>query len=179
MFFSRYASRVTMLVRGSALSKGMFHYLVEQISGTEKIEALTRTVVVEVHGEDRLDAVTFKNTETGESETRDVPVMFLFIGAEAHTELVAGVVERNSGGFIPTGPDLMRKGSGPRGRTLRRDPYVLETNVPGIFAAGDVRQGAVRRVASAVDGSGRHGGQLCSPVLEDGLDRQGLLSCPK
>lgn len=150
MFFSRYASRVTMLVRGSALSKGMSHYLVEQISGTEKIEALTHTVVVETHGEDRLEAVTFKNTETGETETRDVPAMFLFIGAVPHTELVAGVVERNSGGFIPTGPDLMAKGSKPRGWTLRRDPYLLETNVPGIFAAGDVRQGAIRRVASAV-----------------------------
>jgi thioredoxin reductase (NADPH) len=150
MFFSRYGSRVTMLVRGSALSKGMSHYLVEQISGTEKIEALAHTVVVEVHGEDRLEAVTFKNTETGETETRDVPAMFLFIGAAPHTELVAGVVERNSSGFIPTGPDLVRKGSKPRGWTLRRDPYLLETNVPGIFAAGDVRQGAVRRVASAV-----------------------------
>jgi thioredoxin reductase (NADPH) len=150
MFFSRYGSRVTMLVRGSALSKGMSHYLVEQISGTEKIEALPHTVVVEAHGEDRLEAVTFKNTETGETETRDVPAMFLFIGAAPHTELVAGVVERNSSGFIPTGPDLVRKGSKPRGWTLRRDPYLLETNVPGIFAAGDVRQGAVRRVASAV-----------------------------
>ena len=139
-----------MLVRGSALSKGMSHYLVEQISGMEKIEALARTTVVEAHGEDRLEAVTFKNRDTGEIKTRDVPAMFLFIGAEAHTELVAGVVERNRTGFIPTGRDLIRGESRPKGWKLRRDPYLLETSVPGIFAAGDVRQGAVRRVASAV-----------------------------
>jgi thioredoxin reductase (NADPH) len=76
--------------------------------------------------------------------------MFIFIGAVPHTDLVEGVVERNRAGFILTGPDLLRDGQRPRGWTLRRDPYLLETSVPGIFAAGDVRQGAVRRVASAV-----------------------------
>jgi len=76
--------------------------------------------------------------------------MFVFIGAVPHTDLVAGIVERNPAGFIVTGQDLFHNGKRPSGWTLKRDPFLLETNVPGIFAAGDVRQGAVRRVASAV-----------------------------
>ena len=150
MFFSRYASKVTMLVRGSALSKGMSSYLVDQISGADNIEVVTRTVVVEAHGEDRLEAVTSKNIDTGETVTTDVPAMFIFIGAVPHSDLVVGVVERNRAGFIPTGPDVMPEGRKPKNWKLRRNPYLLETNVPGIFVAGDVRQGAVRRVAAAV-----------------------------
>jgi thioredoxin reductase (NADPH) len=76
--------------------------------------------------------------------------MFLFIGAVPHSDLVAGVVERNAAGFILTGPDLSRNGGRPKTWKLKRDPYLLETSVPGIFASGDIRQGAVRRVASAV-----------------------------
>ena len=150
MYFARFASKVTMLVRSSALAKSMSHYLIDQIKGTDNIEVLTRTIVVEAHGSERLEGVTFKNTDTGEMETVDVPAMFLFIGAVPHTEMVAGVVERNRTGFIPTGPDLTQDRAKPKKWKLRRDPYLLETNVPGIFAAGDVRQGAVRRVASAV-----------------------------
>lgn len=150
MHFARYASKVTMLVRSSTLSKSMSHYLIDQIEGTDNIEVLTRTIVVETHGEERLEGITFKNTDTGKTETRDVPAMFLFIGAVPHTEMVSGVVERNRAGFIPTGPDLTLDRDKPKRWKLRRDPYLLETNVPGIFAAGDVRQGAVRRVASAV-----------------------------
>ena len=150
MFFSRYASKVTMLMRGSAPGKGMSHYLVNQIKNTENIEVLGRTVVTEVHGQERLESVTIKNTVTGETETRAVPAMFIFIGAQPHSELAAGVVETNRAGFIPTGPDLVRKGQRPANWKLKRDPYLLETNVPGIFAAGDIRQGSVRRVASAV-----------------------------
>jgi thioredoxin reductase (NADPH) len=150
MFFARYASQVSMLVRGSALEKGMSQYLVDQIYGTENIDVQTRTVVSAVHGTDRLDAVTVQNTDTGEENTIETPAMFIFIGAVPHTDMVAGVVERNSAGFILTGPDLVRDGKRPKGWKLKRDPYLLETNVPGIFAAGDVRQGAIRRVASAV-----------------------------
>jgi thioredoxin reductase (NADPH) len=150
MYFARYASEVTMLVRSSDLSKSMSNYLIDQIASMDNIEVLTRTIVVKAHGDDRLEAVTFKNTETSETGTISVPAMFLFIGAVPHTEMLAGVVKRNTAGFIPTGPDLNRGGSRPKNWKLRRDPYLLETNVPGVFAAGDVRQGAVRRVASAV-----------------------------
>jgi thioredoxin reductase (NADPH) len=150
MFFSRYASQVSMLVRGSSLAKGMSQYLVDQIGGTENIDVQTRTVVSAVHGTDRLEAVTITNTETGESRREETPAMFLFIGAQPHTEMVAGVVERNRAGFILTGTDLLKNGRKPKNWSLRRDPFLLETSVPGIFAAGDVRQGAIRRVASAV-----------------------------
>jgi thioredoxin reductase (NADPH) len=150
MFFSRYASMVTMLVRSSGLEKGMSQYLINQIEGTDNIEVLTRTVVQEVHGETRLEAISFKNTETGESNTESAGALFIFIGAVPHTDLISGVVERNRAGFILTGPDLVKGGKRPKGWKLKRDPYLLETSVPGIFAAGDVRQGAIRRVASAV-----------------------------
>ncbi len=150
MFFSRYASKVTMLVRGSALEKSMSQYLVDQISDTPGIEVLTRTEVVEAIGQDRLEAITIANKETGATRTLPAGAMFLFIGALPHSELVAGVVERNKAGFIITGPDLIQDGRRPKNWKLKRDPYLLETSVPGIFAAGDIRQGAVRRVASAV-----------------------------
>jgi thioredoxin reductase (NADPH) len=150
MFFSRYASQVTILARGSALEKGMSQYLVDQIYATENIQVLTRTEVVEAIGTDRLEAIIIVNKDTGETQTLPAAAMFLFIGAVPHSDLVAGVVERNSAGFILTGQDLNHDGRRPKDWKLKRDPYLLETSVPGIFAAGDVRQGAVRRVASAV-----------------------------
>lgn len=150
VFFSRYASKVTMLVRGSALENGMSQYLVDQINAIDNIEVLTRTEVVEVEGDDRLRAITIKNNDTGETSRLDTAALFIFIGAVPHTAMLEGVVERNQAGFILTGQDLIRDGRRPKNWKLKRDPFYLETSVPGIFAAGDVRQGAVRRVASAV-----------------------------
>jgi thioredoxin reductase (NADPH) len=150
MFFSQYASKVTMLVRGSSLARSMSQYLIDQIEGTENIEVLVQTEVVEAIGKDRLEAVKIIDESTGQTKTVPAAAMFLFIGAVPHSDLVAGVVERNHAGFILTGPDLTQNGHRSTGWTLKRDPYLLETSVPGIFAAGDVRQGAVRRVASAV-----------------------------
>jgi thioredoxin reductase (NADPH) len=148
MFFSRYASKVTMLVR-SSLSTTMSQYLIDQINSTKNIEVLMRTEVVEVHGQDRLEVITIRNNETGETCTKPTPAMFVFIGAMPHTDLVADVVELSEAGFILTGPDLIRDGRSPKNWRLKRDPYLMETSVPGIFAAGDVRHGVVRRVASA------------------------------
>jgi thioredoxin reductase (NADPH) len=150
MFFSRYASKVTMLVRGSSLERGMSQYLVDQIEATDNIEVQVRTEVVEAIGENRLEAVTIRNTDTGQTETIPAAAMFLFIGAVPHSDLVAGVVERNRAGFVLTGSDLAHNGRQLKNWKLKRDPYLLETSVPGIFAAGDIRQGSVRRVASAV-----------------------------
>ena len=150
MHFSRYASKVTILVRGSGLQQGMSQYLVDQINGTENIEVRVRTVVVEVHGRDRLEAITIQDLETNALEKVATKAMFVFIGAVPHSELVAGVVDCNTAGFILTGPDLIQDGHRPKNWRLKRDPYLLETSVPGIFAVGDVRQGAIRRVASAV-----------------------------
>jgi thioredoxin reductase (NADPH) len=150
MFFSRFASKVTLIARSSALEKGMSRYLVNQIYATENIEVLTRTEIVEAIGKERLEALTILNKDTDEKQTLEAAAMFIFIGAAPHSDLVAGVVERNNAGFIITGKDLIRDGLRPKNWKLRRDPYPLETSLPGIFAAGDVRQGAVRRVASAV-----------------------------
>jgi thioredoxin reductase (NADPH) len=150
MFFSRYASKVTMLVRSSSLSKSMSHYLIEQIAATDNIEVLTRHSVVEAHGQNRLEALSIMNLETSETRRIETQALFLFIGAVPHSECVADIVERNAAGFILTGPDLFIDGRRPKGWKLQRDPFLLETSVPGIFAAGDVRQGATRRVAAAV-----------------------------
>lgn len=150
MFFSRFASKVTMLVRGSNLELGMSQYLVDQIGDTPNIEVLTNTEVTAVHGDRSLEAIDVKDKLTDEVRTVPTPAMFIFIGAQAHTDFVNGVVERNRAGFILTGPNLIHDGNRPKNWPLKRDPYLLETSVPGIFAAGDVRQGAVRRVASAV-----------------------------
>jgi thioredoxin reductase (NADPH) len=150
MFFSRYAQKVTMLVRGSSLEKSMSRYLIDQIEATDNIEVRVRTEVVEAMGEDRLEAIKIVSKDTGKTKTVPASAMFLFIGAVAHSKFVADVVECNSAGFVLTGPDLTYNGHRPKSWKLRRDPYFLETSVPGIFAAGDIRQGAVRRVASAV-----------------------------
>jgi thioredoxin reductase (NADPH) len=165
MFFSRYASQVTMLVRGSSLEKGMSQYLVDQIGATENIDVLLRSVVTEVHGDNKLEAITYRNTDTKELVTAETPAMFVFIGAVPHSEMVQDVVETNRAGFILTGQDLIHDGKKPRGWTLNRDPYLLETSVPGIFAAGDIRQGVVRRVASAV-GQGAHAVPLVHQYLK-------------
>jgi thioredoxin reductase (NADPH) len=150
MFFSRYASKVTMLVRGASIEETMSQYLVDQIHGTENIEVLTRREVVEVHGDSRLDAITICDNEQSTVETVPAAAMFIFIGARPYTDLVDGVVERDPAGFILTGDDLMRDGRRPRNWRLKRDPFLLETSVPGIFASGDVRFGSLNRVASAV-----------------------------
>lgn len=150
MFFSRYASKVTMLVRSGSLAKEMSQYLIDQIGATDSIEVLAHTELAEVVGDGRLESVVLKNNETGLGETVPAGAVFLFVGAVPCTELTAGVIEQNRAGFILTGEDLTRDGRRPKGWTLKRDPFLLETSVPGIFAAGDVRQGAVRRVASAV-----------------------------
>jgi thioredoxin reductase (NADPH) len=150
MFFSRFASQVTMLVRGSSLAKSMSQYLVDQIGDTPNIEVLTRTEVIEVKGEDRLKAMVLHNQDTQETWEIQAAAVFVFIGAAAHTEMLEGIVERNNKGFIITGQDLIKDGKVAGGWKLKRAPYMLETSIPGVFAVGDVRHGSVKRVASAV-----------------------------
>ena len=150
MFFSRFAKQVTMLVRGSELAKGMSQYLVDQINATENIDVRTNTILTEAIGEEKLESIKIQNQETGEEMEHPAAAMFIFIGAKSHTEMVADVVDQNSAGFIRAGRTLMSNGKRPKGWVSQRDPFPLETNVPGIFVAGDVRDEAVRRVASAV-----------------------------
>ena len=108
------------------------------------------TEVAEVHGEQHLEAVTLVNVHTGEKETLSSNALFIFIGAQPHTDWCNLVVARDAYGFILTGPDTIRDGRRPVGWRPNRDPFLLEASVPGIFVAGDVRHGSVKRVASAV-----------------------------
>jgi thioredoxin reductase (NADPH) len=165
MFFSRYASKITMLVRGTSLAMGMSQYLVDQIEATPNIEVLTRTEVVEVKGEERLKSVVLYNQDTEKTWEVPTPAIFVFIGATAHTDMLEGIVERNNKGFIITGQDLIIDGKVTGGWKLKRQPFMLETNVPGIFAVGDVRNNSVKRVASAV-GEGAIGVSLVHRYLK-------------
>ncbi|MDP9356344.1 MAG: FAD-dependent oxidoreductase [Chloroflexota bacterium] len=150
MFFSRYAGQVTLLVRGEGLAKGMSSYLIDQIAETPNIAVRPVTEVAEAHGERNLEGVTVRNARTGETETLSATALFIFIGAQPGTGWLDGVVERDERGFILTGLNLLRDGKRPKGWTADRDPFLLEASVPGIFVAGDVRHGSVKRVASGV-----------------------------
>ena len=148
MYFARYAGKVVMLVRGDSLASSMSHYLIDQIAATPNIEVRTNTRVVEVHGGTSLQALTLADVRTGTTERVPATSLFIFIGAQPRTDWLAGVVERDANGFIIAGPDLVRDGRRPRG--FEHDPFLLETSVPGIFVAGDVRSSSVKRVASSV-----------------------------
>ncbi|MGF1515509.1 MAG: FAD-dependent oxidoreductase [Elainellaceae cyanobacterium] len=146
MYFSKYARRVRMLVRGESLTKSMSQYLIDQIEGTENIDVLTHHSVVEALGEGKLEALRVENSQTGETHTFETNSLFIFIGATPGTAWLDGLVQRSDRGFIYTGPDIPEGTPWP----LKRDRFLLETSVPGIFAVGDVRQGSVKRVASGV-----------------------------
>jgi thioredoxin reductase (NADPH) len=150
LFFARYARRVTVLVRAASLEASMSRYLVDRIAATANVEVLTKTEVAGVRGSTHVEQVVIRNVETRTETVRDIAAMFIFVGAAPHSEMVSGLVERDEMGFILTGPDLRRSEHAIRGWNLDRDPLVFETSVPGIFAAGDVRAGANRRVAGAV-----------------------------
>jgi thioredoxin reductase (NADPH) len=151
MHFAKYAARkVTMLVRGDSLSKGMSQYLIEQIQATPNIEVMLNSSVSEVSGEGKLESICIAHADTGEIERVQTGALFVFIGAQPRTEWVSGVLERDDLGFILSGPDLLSDGKTPAGWPLKRAPYWLETSVPGIFVAGDVRHKSVKRMATAV-----------------------------
>lgn len=139
-----------MLVRGPSLSATMSQYLIDQISQTPNIHLEVNTHVVEVHGEDHLEAISILCEKTGEASRIPASALFVFIGAEPKTSWLNNTVERDPKGFILTGTDLMKNGKPPKTWSADRDPYLLETSVPGVFAAGDVRCGSAKRVASGV-----------------------------
>jgi len=150
MNFARYAERVVILVRGISLAATMSQYLIDQIKETPNIQLWTHASVAEVHGETHLEEISILCSDTTKVERGPASAMFIFIGALPRTDWLADVIERDDRGFILTGPDLMQGGQRPKNWTLDRDPFLLETNVPGIFAVGDVRHGSVKRVASGV-----------------------------
>jgi thioredoxin reductase (NADPH) len=146
--FAKYARKVTMLVRASSLEQSMSKYLIDQIAGTSNIEVEFGAEVQEVAGADHLDCITVR---TAQGVTpRHSSSLFIFIGAAPRTEWLPERVLRDEHGFVLAGPDLKRNGKLPEKWPEERDPYLLETGVPGLFVAGDVRYGSVKRVASSV-----------------------------
>ncbi len=146
MYFSRYAGKVHMLVRADSLNKSMSKYLIDQIKATPNITVETCTEIVSMDGDGHLECLTLK-TSNGE-ERRPVTSLFIFIGAAPKTDWLPKDIALDAKGFILAGPDL--KTQSPKSWKLDRDPYLLETSVPGIFVAGDVRYNSVKRCASAV-----------------------------
>lgn len=150
MYCSRYARRVVMLVRGPSLNATMSQYLIDQIKQTPNIQVEYNSSVIEVHGDDRLESISVHCTESDETTVFPATSLFIMIGAMPQTDWLAGIIERDEHGFILTGSDLMRDGKLPKSWNLDREPGLLETSIPGIFAVGDVRKGSVKRVASGV-----------------------------
>ena len=150
MYFSKYARRVVMLVRGSSLAASMSQYLINELKETANVQIEFNSSVVEAHGENHLEAISVHCTSTNEINQVPANSLFIMIGAAPNTNWLADIVERDDRGFILSGPALMRDGKRPKGWQVDRDPGLLETNVPGIFVVGDVRHGSVKRVASGV-----------------------------
>jgi thioredoxin reductase (NADPH) len=150
VFFARTARRVTMLVRSTGLETSMSQYLIDRIGALPNITVLPRVEVREARGNGHLEEVVVRHLDSGEESVLACAAVFLFVGAAPRSERFAGFVECDERGFILTGPDLPRNGNRPHAWTLDRDPLLFETSVPGVFAAGDVRAGANRRVAAAV-----------------------------
>jgi thioredoxin reductase (NADPH) len=150
MHLSKYASRVTLLVRGRALALNMSDYLVQEIEAAQNIEVRCHTRVVDGGGEGRLEHLVLEDSASGLTETVAAAALFVLIGAEPRTGWLPEEIQRDKRGFVITGQDLLRDGRPPQGWPLGRLPLHMETSMPGLFAAGDVRYGSVKRVASAV-----------------------------
>jgi len=148
--FADYAEKVVMLVRRGSLSAVMSHYLVDQIEGTDNIQVWTHAEVVEVHGETHLEEISVRCSDTNTIQPLAANAMFIYIGALPRTEWLPGTVLRDDRGFVLAGSDLLKNGKPPAGWNLDRNPYLLESSLPGVFVAGDVRHGSIKRLASAV-----------------------------
>jgi thioredoxin reductase (NADPH) len=165
VYLGKHARSVTILVRAPSLTKSMSHYLIEQVENVPAIGVRTCTEVVEVHGTDHLEGLTLRDSTTGETATVGAQYLFAFIGAAPLTDWLKDVVVRDDHGFVLTGPDLLVEGEPPPGWPLDRLPYHLESSVPGVFVAGDVRAESAKRVASAV-GEGAMAVMLVHRYLE-------------
>ena len=150
IFFSNHARSVTLLVRGESLAASMSHYLIEQIATKANIRVETRSEVVEVHGDEQLEAIEVIDRRTGTTSRRNAKVLFLLIGAEAATDWLPADISRDKHGFVLTGIDAMTAGQW----KADREPFALETSAPGIFAVGDIRSESVKRVAASVGEGG-------------------------
>ena len=165
VYLSRTSRSVTILVRGNSLQDSMSYYLIQQIEAIDNITVRTCTEVIEAHGAKQLEQITLRDKNTGQTETVDAGFLFVFIGAAPRTDWLDGVVVRDERGFVLAGPDLAAEGDLPPEWILDRQPFHLETSVPGVFAAGDVRAESAKRVASAV-GEGAMAVMLVHRYLE-------------
>jgi thioredoxin reductase (NADPH) len=147
LFFARYAAKVTLIVRKPSLLPSMSHYLVDKIKATPNIAVVGNSEIAAVHGNGHLEAIDVRNAETGATGRLDGHALFIFIGTEPRTGAFCSLVATDDQGFILTGAEARAAG---KGWELDRDPLMFETSVPGIFAAGDVRASANRRIAAAV-----------------------------
>jgi thioredoxin reductase (NADPH) len=147
---ARYASHVTMLVRGSSLAATMSDYLVRELEGTPNVTVRLEVEVVGGHGDGWLSSLTLRDRRSGATETVPAAALFVLIGAQPHTGWLPQAVQRDRWGFVVTGNDLLRDGTPPPGWPLERQPMLFESSVPGVFAVGDVRHGSIKRVAAAV-----------------------------
>ena len=151
MHFSQYAARVSVVIRGDCLKKTLSEYLEDRIHAAPNIEVLARTAVIALHGNGSLSAITLRNNLTGETRMVETSNLFLCLGGVPHTEWAKEVgIVRDQEGYLVTGPDLQKNGKWPESWQLDRAPYYMETSLPGVFAARDVRHGSVKRCASAV-----------------------------
>jgi thioredoxin reductase (NADPH) len=171
MHFAQYANQVTMLIRADSLIKSMSRYLIDQIEATPNIQVMTNTELVEVLGEHRLECLVLKNNKTGIRETVPATAVFIFIGASPQTEWLSGVVATDERGFILAGPYVPKDVDGKRALPSDRDRFLFETSVPGIFVAGDVRYGSIKRVASSVGE-----GSICVQMIHQHLAHLSALS---
>ena len=150
VYLSQYAKEVKIIIRKPDLTSSMSSYLIDQIDKTDNIEVVPHSEVKEVYGQDHIHGVCLQNNETGDSKRTDVSALFIFIGAKPATEWIGSSMYRTDRGYLETGRDLTRRKLFKKGWKIDREPYLLETCIPGVFAAGDVRAGAMNRVASAV-----------------------------
>ncbi|WP_375492634.1 FAD-dependent oxidoreductase [uncultured Jatrophihabitans sp.] len=165
VYLARHARSVTLLVRGTSLQASMSYYLVQQLEAIDNIHVRTCTEVAEAHGDGHLQRLTLRDNANSTTETVDAPYLFVFIGAAPRTDWLDGVVVRDERGFVLAGPDLGTADAPPAGWNLDRHPFHLETSVPGVFVAGDVRAESAKRVASAV-GEGAMAVMLVHRYLE-------------
>ncbi len=165
-YFSKFADKVTMIIRGPDLAANMSQYLIDQIDATDNIEVVPNTHVTKALGEDHLEQIELENVETGDKELVPASFLFIFIGAVPTHEWLGDAVECDEFGYVLTGPDLLTDNQLPEEWPLPRHPFHLETSSPGIFATGDVRHGSIRRVAGAV-GEGSTAIQLVHRYLAE------------